>query len=158
MSDIYNDKLFCFYTYNDRVCTVFQVVSFFLTFNFFILLKHFFLLYNKVTQSHIYTFFFSPQPPSCSIISDQIQFAVLYSRISWLIHSKGNSVHLLTPDSQSISLSPPPRFLLSVSAKLESLHVEIGRRATSVCGSVHMQIYYGMVSCQGLLSVLVNLS
>ena len=27
-----------------------------------------FLLYSKVTQSHIYTFFFSHYPPSCSII------------------------------------------------------------------------------------------
>ena len=31
-----------------------------------------------------------------------------YSRISLLIHSKGNSLHLLTSDSQSIPLLPPP--------------------------------------------------
>ena len=38
-----------------------------------------FLLYSKVTQSYIYTFFFSHYPPSCSIISDQIQFPVSYT-------------------------------------------------------------------------------
>ena len=52
-----------------------------------------FLLYNKVTQSHIYTytFFFSHYPPSCSITSHQIQFPVLYSRILLLIYSKYSS-------------------------------------------------------------------
>ena len=33
---------------------------------------------------------------------------MLYSRISLLIHSKGNSLHLLTLDSQSIPGPPPP--------------------------------------------------
>jgi len=33
---------------------------------------------------------------------------VLHSRISLLIHSKGNSLHLLTPNSQSLALPPPP--------------------------------------------------
>ena len=33
---------------------------------------------------------------------------VLYSRISLFIHSKHNSLHLLTPNSQSIFLSPFP--------------------------------------------------
>ena len=32
----------------------------------------------------------------------------LYSRISLLIHSKGSSLHLLTPNSRSIPLPPPP--------------------------------------------------
>ena len=35
-------------------------------------------------------------------------FPGLYSRISLPIHSKGTSLHLLTPDSQSIPLPPPP--------------------------------------------------
>ena len=69
-----------------------------------------FRLYSKVTQSHIYVyaFFFSHYLPSCSIISDQIQFPVLYSRISLLIHSKGNGLHLLIPDSQSTHSLPLP--------------------------------------------------
>ena len=76
-----------------------------------------FLLYIKAIQSythtyiciHTHTFFFSHYPPSCSITSDQIQFPVLYSRISLLIHSICNSLHLLTPNAQSIPLpaSPP---------------------------------------------------
>ena len=69
-----------------------------------------FLLYSNLTQSHICVcvcvcvLFFSSYPPSCSITSD---FHVLYHRISLLIHFKGNSFHLLTPNSQSISLHPP---------------------------------------------------
>ena len=41
--------------------------------------------------THIYACFFSHYLPSCSITCDQIQFPVLYSRISLLIHSKSNS-------------------------------------------------------------------
>ena len=56
-----------------------------------------FLLYSKVTPLYIYihSFFFSHYPLSCSITSDQIWFLGLCSRISWLIHSKCNSLHLL---------------------------------------------------------------
>ena len=57
------------------------------------------LLYNKVTHIHIYTFFISYHLPSCSI-------PVLYSRTSLLIHSKCNSLHLPIPKSQS--MLPPP--------------------------------------------------
>ena len=66
-----------------------------------------FLLYSKVTQSHmhLYILFLTL---SCSTTSDQIQFPLLYNRISLLIHSKCNSFHLLTPDSESIPLPPPP--------------------------------------------------
>ena len=39
---------------------------------------------------------------------------MLYSRISLLIHSKCNSLHLLTPDSQSIPLPPPLPWQLQV--------------------------------------------
>ena len=39
-----------------------------------------FLLYSKVTQSYIYTFFFSYYLPSYSILSDCVWFPVLYSR------------------------------------------------------------------------------
>ena len=62
-----------------------------------------FLLYSKVTQSYIYihtnTFFFSYYLPLCSIPREWIQFPVLYSRNSLLIHSKCNGLHLLTPNS-----------------------------------------------------------
>ena len=75
-----------------------------------------FLLYSKVTQSYIhtyiyiyiyiYTFFFSYYLPSCSNSRDWIQFPVLYSRTSLLIHSKCNTLHLQTPNSQSLPSSP----------------------------------------------------
>ena len=52
---------------------------------------------DSVTHN-MYTFFFLTV--SCSIISDQIQFPVLYSRISLLSHSEGNI--------PSPSHSPPP--------------------------------------------------
>ena len=66
-----------------------------------------FLLYSMVTQLHIHVqILFSHI--SCSIISDQIQPPVLHRRILLLIHSKANSMHLLTPSSQYILLPPPP--------------------------------------------------
>ena len=48
------------------------------------------LLYSKVTQSYIHTctFFLSYYLPSCSITRDWIEFPVLYSRTSLLIHYK----------------------------------------------------------------------
>ena len=58
--------------------------------------------------THTHTFFFSHYPPSCSIASDQTYFPVLYSRTSLLIHSKCNSLHLLTPNTQSIPFPLPP--------------------------------------------------
>ena len=53
------------------------------------------LLYSKVIQlhMHVYIIFLTL---SCSIISDWLQFPLLYNRISLLIHSKSNSFHLLT--------------------------------------------------------------
>ena len=53
---------------------------------------------------HIYTLFFVCYLPSCSIPRDWLQFPVLYSRTSLLIHSKSNSLYFLTPNSQSIPL------------------------------------------------------
>ena len=67
-----------------------------------------FLLYSKVTQSYIYTFF-KCFFPSWSMPGDWIQFTELYSRTLLFIHSKCNSLHLLTLNSQSI---PPPSPLL----------------------------------------------
>ena len=63
---------------------------------------------------HLYTFFFSYYPPSCSITSDWIEFPALYGRISWLIHSKCNSLHLLTQTpspSHSLPLGNPKSVL-----------------------------------------------
>ena len=72
-----------------------------------------YLIYSVVSISavqhsdpvlQINTFFFSCYPLSCSIPRDWIQFPVLYSRTSLLIHSKTNSLHLPTPNSQSLPL------------------------------------------------------
>ena len=69
-----------------------------LTVNFSML--HFlFLLHHDGNSLSRYIFFFSNYPPSCSITSDWIQFPVLYSRISLLIHSRGSSLHLPSPNS-----------------------------------------------------------
>ena len=100
--------------------TFFQFGFFGLIFFFFSLLLLFFffvvpvscqfLLYSKAIQSYIYihTLFFSYCFPACSIQRDSIQFPVLCSRTSLLIHSKCNSLHLLTPNSLSILLPPLP--------------------------------------------------
>ena len=64
-----------------------------------------FLLYSKMTRSCIYIHSFSP------IILHHVpsqEFPVLSSRISLLIHSKCGSLHLLTPNSQAIWLTPSP--------------------------------------------------
>ena len=94
---------------------------------FFCILKLFFikvqLIYNVLSISavqqsdpviHIYTFFFSYYLLSYSITSDWIQFSVLYSRTSLLIHFKCNNLHLPTPNSQSIPL--PPCFHLATTS------------------------------------------
>ena len=66
------------------------------------------MLYSKVTHSYIHIFIlFSHYPPSCSITSNETEFPVLYSRISLLIHSRCNHLHLLTPNSKSIPLPHP---------------------------------------------------
>ena len=58
-----------------------------------------------------HTFFLLHYPPSCPITSDQMYFPVLYRRISPLIHSRGNSLYLLIPTTQSIPFPPPPPYL-----------------------------------------------
>ena len=65
-----------------------------------------FLSYSKVTQSYIYI-----NPFSYIILYYKwldVHVPVLLSRISLPVHSKCKSFHLLTPDSQSITLPPPP--------------------------------------------------
>ena len=63
-----------------------------------------FLLYSKVAQSYTHTHTHIILLILYSIISDQMQFPVLYSRTSLLIHSKCNSLH---PNFQSIPLLSP---------------------------------------------------
>ena len=55
---------------------------------------------------YTHTFFLSYYLPSWSIPRDWIWFPVLYSRTSLLIHSKYNSLHLPTTNSQFIPLLP----------------------------------------------------
>ena len=66
------------------------------------------LLISVVQQrdfvAHIYTFFLKHSFPLWSIPGDWLQLPVPYSRTSLFIHSKFNSLHLLTPDSQCIPL------------------------------------------------------
>ena len=57
-------------------------------------------------QTYTHTFPFLYYLPSWSIPRDWIQFPVLYSRTSMLIHSKCNSLYLPTPNSLSIPLAP----------------------------------------------------
>ena len=82
-------------------------VFYFFHYSCFIVFCQFSTVQQSDLITHVYTFCFSHYPPLCSIISDQIQFPVLYSRISLLIYSKCNSLHLLSPDFRSIPLSPP---------------------------------------------------
>ena len=74
------------------------------------------LVYNVPTSAiqqsdpvtNIYILPFLYYLPSWSLLRDWIEFPGLYSRTSSLIHFKCNSLHLLTPNSQSVPLSPPP--------------------------------------------------
>ena len=89
-----------------------------------------FLLYSKMTQSficiytqftHTYTIFFY-------IIfhhglSQEIGYSFLCSsRTLLLIHSKFNSLHLLTPNSQSIPLPPPSPLATASPFQWKPLH------------------------------------
>ena len=82
------------------IAWVFFLIYFLLGYSGFIILSQF-LPYNIVTQFYIYTF--SHYLPSCSIPRDRPQFPVLYSRTSFFIHPKCNSLHLPTPNSPSIN-------------------------------------------------------
>ena len=71
---------------------------------------------SKMIQSYVYgrIFFFSRYPPSYSRKSGQIEFPVLYNRISLLNHSKCKSLHLLPSKPQSLPQPPPPFWQLNV--------------------------------------------
>ena len=60
--------------------------------------------------------------PSWSILGDIIQFPMLYSRTLLFIHSKCNSLHLLTPNSQPI---PLPHLSLLATTSLFSMSVNL---------------------------------
>ena len=64
---------------------------------------------DPVTHIYIYTFLFLCylHLPSWTTPRDWLEFPVLYSRTSLLIHSKHNSLHLQTSNSPSILLPLP---------------------------------------------------
>ena len=66
----------------------------------------YFLLYSTVTQLHLHVYILFSHI-TCCIIIDQTEFPVLHSRIPLLIHSKGNSLHLLTPSSPTPPTTSP---------------------------------------------------
>ena len=66
------------------------------------------------TQTHTHTFFFSYYFPSCSIPRDWIKIPALFSRISLLIYSKCNSLHILTPTLSPFHFLLPPLWQLQV--------------------------------------------
>ena len=59
-------------------------------------------------QSHTYVYVLFLTLSSIMFHHKWLDVVVLYSRISLLIHSKCNNLHLLISDCQSIPLSPPP--------------------------------------------------
>ena len=71
------------------------------------------LVIHTHTHTHIYIYSFLYSLPLQLIPGDWMYFPVLYSRMLF-IHSKCNSLHLITPNSQSISL-PPPSSLATIS-------------------------------------------
>ena len=78
-------------------------INFLLKYSWFTVLYRF-LLYSKVTQSYTYIHSLS-YIPSRSIPRDRMYFPMLYSRTSLLIHSKCNSLYLLTP---KLPIHPTP--------------------------------------------------
>ena len=101
----------CFYSTFSFPCSLFIYVDFyFLPWSWFTVLCQF-LLYRKVTQSyiHIYTFFFFFTLSSIMFHHKWLDIVlVLYSRISFPVYSRYNSLHLLTPNSQCIPHSSSP--------------------------------------------------
>ena len=95
--------LCCLNLHSFYYCLIFYLFLFFLFPQYII----FFLLYSMVTQLHIHIYILFSHIISLHL-SDQTQFPVLHSRISLLIHSKGNSLYPLTPSSQSLPLPLPP--------------------------------------------------
>ena len=106
-----------------------------------------FLLYGKVTQSYIYThtyihtyiyihthththiyiYFFFKSSPINYVLSQETGHSSL---CSLLIHSKCNTLHLLTPNSQSIPLPPLSPWattsLFSVSKQVSFFAIDLG--------------------------------
>ena len=88
---------------------IFFFFKFWKNYSWFAMFCHFYDTAKWPSYTYIYThILFLHITFSCCITSDWIQFPVLYSRTSLLIHPKWNRLHLLTPNSQFISLPPPP--------------------------------------------------
>ena len=97
--------IICFFSINEVI--YFYVMAFiFSLYLVYIVLPIFYCTAWWPSYTYMYRFFFLTL--SCSIISDEIQLPGLHSRTSLLIHSKSNSLYLLTPSSQSIPVPPPP--------------------------------------------------
>ena len=79
--------------------------------------------YNKVIQLYTYIHSFFSSFPSWFITGGWIEFLVLYSRTLLFTHSKCDSSHLLTSDSQSI-----PPLLATISLELLNSWLSLGRR------------------------------
>ena len=92
---------------------------------FYMIYLKIFLLHFKVIVDFIYIFPFLHYLPSWSIPGDWIEFPVLYSKASLLIHSACNSLQLLTPNSESITLPLPPALAFSSSLKSLSVFLHI---------------------------------
>jgi len=84
-----------------------------------------FPLYSKATQSYIYTHSFSYIIFHRGLFPrDWIEFPVLDSRTSLLIHSKGNSLHLPTPNSHPSHSLPSPLATISLLLMSVSLFLD----------------------------------
>ena len=118
-SPISSSSFFFFFPVEVIVLLWGRVVCFYIIIFYFFLLQ---LVYTVLSifyctawlpsYTNMYTFVFLTL--SCSTITDQTQFPVLHSRISLLIHSKGNSLDLSTSSTPSIPLPPPPLWQLQV--------------------------------------------
>ena len=110
------------------------------------------------THTHTHTHSFSYYLPSWSIPRDWMWFPVQYSRTSLLIHSKCNSLRLLTPNSPSIPLPPPPPlattglFSMSVSLCLFCRQVHLCHILDSAYTRYHMVSVFLFLWCPWLLT------
>ena len=66
-------------------------------------------------------------------LSQETGYSSLYSRISLLIHSKCNSLHLLTPNSPSIPLPFPSPFPLATTSLFSSVSLFLFCREVRLC-------------------------
>ena len=90
---------------------------------------------------YVYIYIFKYYFPSWPIPGDLIQFPVLYSRTLLSIHSRCNSLYLLTPNSQSTPLLPSS--LATVLHVCESVSVFVYRFICAILQSPYVSdIWY----------------